>query len=130
MRLLVLGGIRSGKSEVAEALVAGADGVRYVATAPDGDGDAAWTARIAAALAGRTFADANGLLNQRVAAACDGVALVIAGEVTWLRGGGLIDYTVAREQAAAVVPPVAPVVDREPFVFEAAGAGSVLTAAD
>ncbi|TBL27250.1 bifunctional adenosylcobinamide kinase/adenosylcobinamide-phosphate guanylyltransferase, partial [Verrucosispora sp. SN26_14.1] len=47
--LLVLGGIRSGKSEFAEALVADAVSVRYVATAAGGgDDDAEWAARIAA----------------------------------------------------------------------------------
>ncbi|MFI7081535.1 bifunctional adenosylcobinamide kinase/adenosylcobinamide-phosphate guanylyltransferase [Micromonospora sp. NPDC049903] len=46
--LLVLGGIRSGKSEFAEALVADAVTVRYVATAAGGgDDDAEWAARIA-----------------------------------------------------------------------------------
>src|SRR5687767_10394357 len=45
-RALVLGGIRSGKSEFAEGLISGASAVGYVATArPDPD-DAAWTARI------------------------------------------------------------------------------------
>src|SRR3954469_10268698 len=51
MRLLVLGGIRSGKSEVAEALVAGADRVLYVATSPEvhgGTPDEGWSARVAA----------------------------------------------------------------------------------
>jgi adenosyl cobinamide kinase/adenosyl cobinamide phosphate guanylyltransferase len=45
-RALVLGGIRSGKSEYAEALVAGLGTVRYVATARRGDGDVEWLARI------------------------------------------------------------------------------------
>jgi nicotinate-nucleotide--dimethylbenzimidazole phosphoribosyltransferase len=45
-RALVLGGIRSGKSEFAEALVSSATGVTYVATARREPGDAAWTARI------------------------------------------------------------------------------------
>ncbi|MEW2473491.1 bifunctional adenosylcobinamide kinase/adenosylcobinamide-phosphate guanylyltransferase [Micromonospora gifhornensis] len=46
-RVLVLGGIRSGKSEFAESLVADAATVRYVATAA-GDDDAEWAARLAA----------------------------------------------------------------------------------
>ncbi|HEV7896426.1 MAG TPA: bifunctional adenosylcobinamide kinase/adenosylcobinamide-phosphate guanylyltransferase [Planosporangium sp.] len=46
-RVLILGGIRSGKSELAEQLVSGAAEVRYVATAA-GSGDPTWTARIAA----------------------------------------------------------------------------------
>ncbi|MGN9808796.1 bifunctional adenosylcobinamide kinase/adenosylcobinamide-phosphate guanylyltransferase [Micromonospora sp. BQ11] len=47
--VLVLGGIRSGKSEFAESLVAEAPTVRYVATAADADtDDAEWAARLAA----------------------------------------------------------------------------------
>ncbi|SCL17874.1 nicotinate-nucleotide--dimethylbenzimidazole phosphoribosyltransferase [Micromonospora pallida] len=47
--VLVLGGIRSGKSEFAESLVADAANVRYVATATGGDpDDAEWAARLAA----------------------------------------------------------------------------------
>ncbi|MCW3841414.1 bifunctional adenosylcobinamide kinase/adenosylcobinamide-phosphate guanylyltransferase [Micromonospora yasonensis] len=46
--LLVLGGIRSGKSEFAESLVADAPTVRYVATAPEGDPeDTEWATRLA-----------------------------------------------------------------------------------
>ncbi len=45
-RALVLGGIRSGKSELAEDLVSGAARVRYVATARRGDGDGDWETRI------------------------------------------------------------------------------------
>ncbi|GAB3859563.1 bifunctional adenosylcobinamide kinase/adenosylcobinamide-phosphate guanylyltransferase [Dactylosporangium cerinum] len=217
MRLLVLGGIRSGKSEVAESLVADAERVRYVATAPELPGgltDEAWSARLArhrerrpggwsteeigtdperladllhgakpedvllvddlggwltalfdstgdwsdphaldgrinalgdavracpAALvvmvapevglavlpstqAGRTFADANGLLNQRVAAASDGVAMVVAGEVTWLRGGDAVNHAGGR----TVERPR----DTTPFVFSGAVAGAVLSTAD
>jgi adenosyl cobinamide kinase/adenosyl cobinamide phosphate guanylyltransferase/NaMN:DMB phosphoribosyltransferase len=179
-RVLVLGGIRSGKSEFAEELLADADPVAYLATgAPaDADDDAQWADRIAAhrtrrpgrwtteefgtdpyglslrlsgakpgealllddlgswltavlnladgwgdphaaddaidALAsgladcaaarvvlvtpevglsvvpateaGRTFADALGTLNRVVAQQADRVALVIAGQPTWLKG--------------------------------------------
>ncbi|MEU0156242.1 bifunctional adenosylcobinamide kinase/adenosylcobinamide-phosphate guanylyltransferase [Micromonospora fulviviridis] len=47
--LLVLGGIRSGKSEFAESVVADAPTVRYVATAPAGDPeDTEWATRLAA----------------------------------------------------------------------------------
>ncbi|ORA21498.1 bifunctional adenosylcobinamide kinase/adenosylcobinamide-phosphate guanylyltransferase [Mycobacterium aquaticum] len=50
MRTLVLGGIRSGKSQWAEAAVeAAADGpVRYLATGPAADTDPAWSERVAA----------------------------------------------------------------------------------
>src|SRR5436190_24237294 len=48
-RVLVLGGIRSGKSELAENLVAAASAasVRYIATAVDDGTDPQWTARLA-----------------------------------------------------------------------------------
>lgn len=47
--VLVLGGARSGKSEVAEALLAGEDGVIYVATgALPSDDDADWAERVTA----------------------------------------------------------------------------------
>ncbi|MEW2429034.1 bifunctional adenosylcobinamide kinase/adenosylcobinamide-phosphate guanylyltransferase [Micromonospora sp. NPDC047644] len=47
--VLVLGGIRSGKSEFAESLVSAAPVVRYVATAPEGDPeDTEWATRLAA----------------------------------------------------------------------------------
>jgi adenosyl cobinamide kinase/adenosyl cobinamide phosphate guanylyltransferase len=45
-RALVLGGIRSGKSEFAEALVSSARPLTYIATARRDDTDDAWTARI------------------------------------------------------------------------------------
>jgi nicotinate-nucleotide--dimethylbenzimidazole phosphoribosyltransferase len=45
-RVLVLGGIRSGKSEFAEELVTPFSRVRYVATARRDEGDAEWAARI------------------------------------------------------------------------------------
>lgn len=49
MRVLVLGGIRSGKSQWAESAVAasGPGAVRYLATGPTADDDA-WSARVAA----------------------------------------------------------------------------------
>jgi nicotinate-nucleotide--dimethylbenzimidazole phosphoribosyltransferase len=46
--VLVLGGIRSGKSAFAESLVADAASVRYVATAVGGEDDPEWRARIEA----------------------------------------------------------------------------------
>ncbi|MBL7256448.1 bifunctional adenosylcobinamide kinase/adenosylcobinamide-phosphate guanylyltransferase [Paractinoplanes lichenicola] len=46
--VLVLGGIRSGKSEFAESLVADAPAVRYVATAAGGEDDPEWLGRIEA----------------------------------------------------------------------------------
>lgn len=44
--ILVLGGIRSGKSEFAESLVTGATEVRYVATATPAPDDPEWAARL------------------------------------------------------------------------------------
>ncbi|WP_433794111.1 bifunctional adenosylcobinamide kinase/adenosylcobinamide-phosphate guanylyltransferase [Actinoplanes sp. CA-252034] len=172
--VLVLGGIRSGKSGFAESLISGAPSVRYVATAVGGEDDPEWQARIeehqrrrpqswtteetgaepatltellrqagpdetvlvddlggwvaavlnparqpnddeadVAALAeavretaarvvlvspevglslvpvtpvGRAFADALGVTNQALAEVCDAVALVVAGQTTWLKG--------------------------------------------
>ena len=43
MRTLVIGGARSGKSRAAEALLADAPTVTYVATAYPADHDAEWT---------------------------------------------------------------------------------------
>ncbi|WP_431878804.1 bifunctional adenosylcobinamide kinase/adenosylcobinamide-phosphate guanylyltransferase [Micromonospora marina] len=191
--LLVLGGIRSGKSEIAEALVADAPTVRYVATAPAGDPeDTEWAARLAthrarrpgswtteetaanpgrlveviaaagpndtllvddlggwvtvlldpahqpaddtatiAELAaavrsstarlvlvspevglslvpttplGRAFTDALGAANRAVADACDAVALVVAGQTTWLKPAA----------PAHAVPPAAAPPEAEP----------------
>lgn len=55
MRVLVTGGVRSGKSRHAEALVRPLAGVTYVATGPstDDDPDPDWAARIAAHRAAR-----------------------------------------------------------------------------
>lgn len=47
-RVLVLGGIRSGKSEFAESLLTGARSVRYLATALADGGDPAFAERVAA----------------------------------------------------------------------------------
>ena len=46
VRVLVLGGIRSGKSHHAESILAAADAVRYLATGPSPDGDDSWSARV------------------------------------------------------------------------------------
>ena len=207
--VLVLGGIRSGKSAFAESLVADAASVRYVATAVDGGGDPEWLNRIeehqrrrpqswtteetgadptrlAAVLAdakpddtllvddlggwvaallepdnqpnddvatvgaladavracaarlvvvspevglslvpvtplGRAFADALGSANQALAAACDRVVLIVAGQPTWLKpsqdlsGTGTAPQPITRPaeappRAEAVQPAPAPVV--------------------
>ncbi|GJF15791.1 cobalamin biosynthesis protein CobU [Mycolicibacterium cyprinidarum] len=48
MRILVTGGVRSGKSRHAERLLSGADAVTYVAPGrPAGGGDPDWDARVA-----------------------------------------------------------------------------------
>ncbi|MBO3738482.1 bifunctional adenosylcobinamide kinase/adenosylcobinamide-phosphate guanylyltransferase [Actinoplanes flavus] len=195
--VLVLGGIRSGKSGFAESLVSSAPSVRYVATAVGGEDDPEWRARIeahqrrrpqswtteetggdparlteliaqagpdetllvddlggwvaavldparqpkddeadVAALAeavrgavarvvlvspevglslvpvtpvGRAFADALGTTNQALAAVCDGVALVVAGQPTWIRNGPL-----APVETPAETPAEAPTVVSRP----------------
>jgi nicotinate-nucleotide--dimethylbenzimidazole phosphoribosyltransferase len=184
-KVLVLGGIRSGKSAYAESLLEGADSVRYVATSAVPEGDAAFASRVeahrfrrpaswetveigddparlveltrearsgsvllvedlggwatalldrddAAELTSRfvdalrectadvvmvspevglsvvpatesgiAFADLLGDLNRGVADACDSVALVVAGQTTWLKKG-------YRRFQPVVKPPVAP----------------------
>lgn len=93
--LLVLGGIRSGKSEFAESLVADAPTVRYVATAPAGDPeDTEWATRLAAHRARRpgswsteeTAADPGRLVEVIVAAGPNETLLVddLGGWVTVL----------------------------------------------
>ncbi len=190
--VLVLGGIRSGKSAFAESLVADAVSVRYVATAAGGVDDQEWLdrieahqrrrpqswtteetgadpARLAAVLAdakpddtllvddlggwvttlldpanqpnddlasvdalaealracagrvvlvspevglsavpstplGRAFVDAMGTANQALAAACDRVVLVVAGQATWLKGAIAVTEP---EEATAPAPEAA-----------------------
>jgi len=183
---LVLGGIRSGKSEFAESLVSKAPHVRYVATGTTNGSDPEWAARIAAhqerrpgswvteevgpdpaqlveliagagpeetllvddlggwvtgrlpesgppdALAeavrgcrallvivspevglslvpttkvGRAFADALGEANRAVAGASDAVALVLAGQPSWLK---LNDATARPVALPEVITPDAP----------------------
>jgi len=187
-KVLVLGGIRSGKSAYAESLLDGADSVLYVATSAKPEGDEAFAARIAAhrfrrpaswetleigddparlvelvreaqagsallvedlggwatALlerddaaelvsrlvdvvrdsstdlimvspevglsvvppteSGVAFADLLGDLNRGVADACDSVALVVAGQATWLKKG-------FRRFQPVLTPPAAPEMD-------------------
>ncbi|BBH66811.1 hypothetical protein ACTI_34960 [Actinoplanes sp. OR16] len=198
--VLVLGGIRSGKSAFAESLVADAPSVRYVATAVGGEDDPEWLARIeahqrrrpqswsteetgadptrltallteakpdetllvddlggwvaavldparqpnddeadVAALAeavrgtearvvivspevglslvpvtpvGRAFVDALGVTNQALAGACDAVALVVAGQATWLKREEPAERVKPRPAPAVpstVAPPPPPV---------------------
>ena len=195
--ILVLGGIRSGKSAFAEALVSDATSVRYVATAVGAESDPEWSARIeahqrrrpqswtteetgvdparlAAVLAdakpddtllvddlggwvaalldperqpnddeasvadlaaavracagrvvlvspevglslvpttpvGRAFADALGTANQALAAVCDRVALVVAGQPTWLKpSAGAAEFELPTAAEAPETPAVVP----------------------
>ncbi|MBN1173597.1 MAG: bifunctional adenosylcobinamide kinase/adenosylcobinamide-phosphate guanylyltransferase [Micromonosporaceae bacterium] len=79
-RVLLLGGIRSGKSAVAEALVTataarrGLTDVRYVATAAGDDFDPAWSARIAAHQARRPA----GWTSEEIAAAPERLVELLA----------------------------------------------------
>jgi nicotinate-nucleotide--dimethylbenzimidazole phosphoribosyltransferase len=193
--ILVLGGIRSGKSEFAESLVADEANVRYVATSTLGEDDPEWAERISAhrhrrpeawtteevgadptrltelvsaagpdetllvddlggwvsalltgeattaivdlagALGdcraqvvvvspevglslvpttdlGRAFADTIGIANQAVAAACDAVVLVVAGQPTWLKN------TVAKPREEPLPEVLTPTVAEPPTVVE------------
>jgi len=203
--VLVLGGIRSGKSAFAESLVEDAASVRYVATAAGGEDDPEWRARIEAhqrrrpqswtteetggdparlatvlteakpddtlliddlggwvttlldpanqpqddvamveALAaavrdcagrvvlvspevglslvpatpvGRAFADALGTANQALAEACDQVALVVAGQATWLKQDKLPEGDEPVEIAATpVITPGVPAPEPHPVI--------------
>lgn len=203
--VLVLGGIRSGKSAFAESLVQDAASVRYVATAAGGEEDPEWRARIEAhqrrrpqswtteetggdparlatvlteakpddtlliddlggwvttlldpanqpqddvatveALAaavrdcagrvvlvspevglslvpatpvGRAFADALGTANQALAEACDRVALVVAGQATWLKQDKLPEGDEPVEIAAPpVITPGVPAPEPHPVI--------------
>ena len=59
---------------------------------------------------GRAFADALGTANQALAAACDRVALVVAGQVTWLKAhepearSGQAETRAGQDVSAAVAP--------------------------
>src|SRR4051794_22964097 len=90
---LVLGGIRSGKSEYAEELVGSATRVRYLATARDDELDPQWSARIATHRARRppTWAvtecgSSPGDLVDALASAEAGTTLLVDDLGTWLAG--------------------------------------------
>ena len=85
----MLGGSRSGKSAVAESLLAGAPAVEYLATAAADPGDAEWTARIAAHQARRpphwsTLETSN---NVAEVLRRDGVPVLIDSITLWLSAG-------------------------------------------
>ncbi|WP_017935479.1 bifunctional adenosylcobinamide kinase/adenosylcobinamide-phosphate guanylyltransferase [Nocardioides sp. Iso805N] len=85
MKVLVTGGVRSGKSRHAEALLVGAGAVTYVAPGPAAD-DADWADRIAAHQATRpaswTTVETHDLA-AALALACDG-AVIVDCLGTWL----------------------------------------------
>ena len=89
MRMLVLGGTRSGKSAYAENLLAGRP-VTYVATAGDRPGDADFRARIAAHRLRRppgwTTAEAAQDLPALLAGAEPGTAVLVDDVGNWLTG--------------------------------------------
>src|SRR5689334_18248539 len=90
---LVLGGIRSGKSEYAEELAAALGRVRFLATARDDGTDPAWSARIAAHQARRPagwqtteVSSAPGDLTEALATADPAETLLVDDLGTWLAG--------------------------------------------
>ena len=105
-RVLVLGGARSGKSERAELRLAGEPDVTYVATGPDGAGDAEWAARVAAHRARRpawwrtveTTDLAGVLASARGAVLIDGIGTWLAAE---LDDCGAWDGPAGRDRLAA-----------------------------
>src|SRR5437867_306017 len=90
-RVLVLGGIRSGKSRYAETLMPTDQPVRYLATSSPDDDDAAWQKRIAAHRARRPQewateefgTDPNGLM-RRLSSAEPGEHLLVDDLGGWL----------------------------------------------
>lgn len=103
MRILVTGGVRSGKSTHAEALI-GHEPATYVAAgpAPDGEGDPDWTARVAAHRARRP-ASWTTVETQDVAEAIRHAEIPVLVDClgTWLTA--LIDAAGAWEQDADAV---------------------------
>lgn len=89
-RVLVLGGARSGKSGYAEALLADAPDVAYVATAFSVPQDAEWAHRIAAHQARRPAGWTTVETDDPAAeVAADGPAMLLDSVTTWL--GWVID---------------------------------------
>lgn len=106
-RVLVLGGIRSGKSEYAEGLVAAAETVRYVATARRIAGDDEWNTRIDAHRlrrpAGWTTTEVGGhplALLDFLAAAAEDDTIVVEDLGTWV--GDLMESTGPEELSATL----------------------------
>lgn len=88
MKVLVTGGVRSGKSRHAEELLGGRDEVTYVAAGPSPDSDDAdWAARVAAHRARRPagWSTRETLDLARAIAAADGPVLIDC-LGTWLTG--------------------------------------------
>jgi adenosyl cobinamide kinase/adenosyl cobinamide phosphate guanylyltransferase len=104
---LVLGGARSGKSEVAEAMAGRAPApVAYVATATGGGGDPEWTARIAAHRARRppwSVAEAAGRPVGAATVLVDSLGVWLAGVPDFASDVGAVAGALAAVDAEVIV---------------------------
>ncbi|WP_258571726.1 bifunctional adenosylcobinamide kinase/adenosylcobinamide-phosphate guanylyltransferase [Actinomadura parmotrematis] len=109
-RTLLLGGSRSGKSAEAELRLAAEPHVTYLATGPDGAGDAEWAARVAAHRARRpAWWDTVETADAAAVLASHRGTLLLDGVGTWLAAA--MDRTRAWDDPDALAPCVDELVD-------------------